>query len=216
MKTLNPLPLVTVLVFASWFSSCELLAHANQITYLWEGHLEPSGTEDPWQLGADGEPFEMQITVLRNATDLQPDPDVQFAVFQVEQVRLLLNGQDATYIDEGVLDFTDDGIIPLDFLFFGGNFERFGATIEISSSVAVPQDTFQFASLIELPPIFGPTTNNSKIGTGSGGPYNSVVEANAPVQVVPEPVSLVLFALGLPVILGHVTGLIHLRLEMEV
>lgn len=167
-------------------------AQASQIRYLWSGHLVPNGSDDPWQIGQQGQSFALDIAVSRNAPDLF-DLNVESAAFEVNDARFLLDGQEIPFAGGGVIDFTDDWSGLLDLLVFHGYFERLGQTIEIGSLAVFPTTSFQFSQSIELPPFFSSTINVDR-ATCCGGPYTSIVVAGTSVSVVPEPTSIALLA----------------------
>jgi hypothetical protein len=162
-------------------------AYASVIQYSWSGRLVPSGSDDPWQTGEEGQHFEIEIAVPRTATDLF-DLNVEIAVNPVDSARLFLNGQEVTFAGSENIEFTDDASGRFDLVVFYGNFERLGQTIEIGSLVVLPENSFQLSHLIEPPPFF-PSTANLDRAACCGGPYTSIVAAGIPVNVVPEPVS---------------------------
>jgi hypothetical protein len=181
------------------FVADNLPAHSSVIQYSWSGRLVPSDaeSEDPWQIGPQGQPFELSIAVSREASDLL-ELNVEFAAFEVSAARLLLNGQEVPFVDPGILDFTDYHAGLFDLLLFNGVFERFGHAVEIGSNLALPFNTFQFDEFIEAPPLFGSTVSAAQSAYGPQGPYTGIADAGVAVLVVPEPGSIALLStLGL-------------------
>lgn len=167
----------------------DLPASANVIQYSWSGRLVPNDeSADPWQIGQPGQPFELTVAVSRNASDLL-ELDVESS-FEINTARLLVNGQEITSVDRGLLGFTDNHAGLYDLLRFNGVFERFGHAIEVGSLLTLPLNTFHFDEFVETPPYFNSTVNAVRSAYGSQGPYTGVTLAGTAVHVVPEPGSV--------------------------
>jgi len=161
---------------------------AGTLRYSWSGLLERRfEADDPWQLGPSGAPFELEVFVFPGAPDFF-ELKVEFASFDVAGARLLIDGEEAEYVGHGVLDFTDDSNGLRDVIFFDGDFQRFGETVEIVSAVSLDSTTYRFTNAIETPPRFSPATTAGRTGSGADR-YTSTAPEGTPVLVVPEPQS---------------------------
>jgi len=168
---------------------------AYEIQYSWSGTIVPTGANDPWSIGVQGQPFSLSSIVSSSAPDLSSS-DVQFATFNVDSAQLAINGQDVPYVGNGVIDFTDNSSATFDLLRVGGNFQRSGQTLEIESLVDLSPATFAFTQNSEPPPLFSSTTNVESASC-CGGAYTLIVDAGSAVKVVPEPANIVSCLFGL-------------------
>jgi hypothetical protein len=156
-------------------------AQLEGIPYSWSGRLVVNGDDDPWQLGARGMEFDVEVSIPANALD-DFDQSVALAGFEAHHVRFRLEGQEIAYLPSGTLSFTDDFANSIDIMTFHGDFERLGAMIEIGSAVAMPCDTLRFMRDSELPPLFGSTINVDRAAC-CGGTYSAVVDRDASVII---------------------------------
>ncbi|MEX2310144.1 MAG: hypothetical protein WD738_21405 [Pirellulales bacterium] len=169
-----------------------LTVFANTIRYSWSGQLVPSGEDDPWQIGEQGQPFALDLAVSSTASDLL-DANVEFAAFDVDEARFVLGGDELLFSGNGNVDFTDNHAGLFDLLVFHGDFERLGQIIDIGSLTVLPMASFQFSQTIESPPLF-PSTINLDRSACCGGLYTSIIAAGSAVRVVGEPASVGLWA----------------------
>jgi hypothetical protein len=173
---------------------------ASEIHYSWSGFLVPAGVEDPWQIGQGGQPFVLDFVISTFGPDLFP-LNVEFAAFEVNGVSFLLDGDEISYLGNGIADFTDHQNSSVDLLTFSGKFEQLGHAIEIGTAVSLPVETLHFLSNVEPPPFFGSTVNVDRSAYSVPGPYVGIVAAGSPVIVVPEPDSLTLLAAWLSLLI---------------
>jgi hypothetical protein len=183
---------------------------ADQVRYDWSGTLVPTDEGDPWGIGLDGAAFDLQVFVPFGAADLH-EVNIDVASYHVSTARLMIDDETLTFVGPATIDFTDNlGDVDFDFSHFGGNFMRFGQTLEFGTSVVLPMDAYTFDQETEPPIAFGVQTNTMLV-TCCGGVYASAVPAGTLVEavaVVPEPrtTMLVLASLVLSVLLaarGH-------------
>jgi hypothetical protein len=160
-------------------------SQAYQIQYSWAGTIVPTGVSDPWLIGTQGQPFALDGVVSSDAPDLLI-VETQFAAFGVTIARLVIGNQNAPYISDGVIDFTDNSNGLFDILLLGGKFQRLGETLEIESAVSLPTTTYEFSQPSESPPLFASTENVTHTAC-CGGTYTLLVEAGSVVMIVPEP-----------------------------
>lgn len=187
---------ILILITVVLLSMRSVCAVASVVHYSWSGNLVPSGSDDPWQLGPQGQPFVLEVAISLDAPDLL-DLNVEFAAFELDDASLLLDNQQLTFVGNGNIDFTDDWSGLLDLVVFHGDFERLGQIIEIGSAVSLPTSTYAFTQMIESPPHFASTENVDRT-TCCGGTYTSIVALGSPVSAVPEPSTA--FLLGVSII----------------
>jgi len=184
--------LIALAVFAFFslrFHQAPLQAY--QIHYSWSGKLIPDKVEDPWLVGAQGKPFELEIVVSHDSADLL-GLYVGDARHVIDHALLLLNGVEIPYMGDGFVKFEDDFDDAVDVMGFHGIFESLGHLVEISSYASLPISSFQFMRIAEPPPFFNSTVNSHTSYTSGRGPYNTSIVAGTPVVVVPEPATLAL------------------------
>jgi hypothetical protein len=147
-------------------------------------------SDDPWKIGNQFKQFELEVTVSDQASDLHY-VNVEFAAFETGNVRLRLAGEWINYAGNGVIDFSDNSLVGYDLIVFSGDFEHLGRTVEIGSGFTLPESTFDFAQLVEVPPLFQESTVVDR-SSCCGGPYTTIVAAETLVSGVPESSSIVL------------------------
>jgi hypothetical protein len=172
-------------------------ARADTIRYSWSGQLVPNdaSSPDPWMIGPEGKPFELEVAVARSAADLS-EQSIEVSAFAVLHANLLLDGQVLTFAGGGIVDYFDGNPV-YDLLSFAGEFERFGETAEFSTVVSLPLSTFHFTQFDESLPAFRSTTNLTRSISGNRL-YSAIVEQGMVISVVPEPSSsFLLFISGI-------------------
>ena len=155
------------------------------IQYSWGGTIVPTGTNDPWLIGQQGQPFSLSGAVPSDVTDDLFD-SIQFAAFNLTHADLVVDGEPVPYVGNGYVDFTDNSGGTFDVVVIGGEFQWFGTKIGIGSAVALNPSTFSFTQASESLPVF-PSTMNVDHVTCCGGTYTFIVEAGSVVTIVPEP-----------------------------
>jgi hypothetical protein len=157
---------------------------ASYIEYSWSGTLVPIGSDDPWQIGEQGKPFEILILVATDASD-DLDQSIKYAGFFANYVRLRLDDIELPPSGELFIDFTDNhGNLP-DLVSFAGYFEQFGNSLDIGTVVGLAPNTFTFLHALEVPPLFEETINLDRSAFGTQL-YTGVVAKGAAVRAVPE------------------------------
>lgn len=172
-----------------------------ELTYSWSGHIRlfEEMSPDPWLIGTDGAEFTLQSTVRSTESDLN-STQVPFAVFEATSSRLWVDGEEALFVGNGQIDFTDT-IDVLDLISAAGTFSKLGQSVEISSVVGIAPGSFSFTNASESPPFFMPTTSMT-IGGSGRSPYFTVVSLGVSVTVIPEPTASVLAVGSILIISG--------------
>jgi hypothetical protein len=180
----------TVVLSLNWLASASSArAAGRQIVYSWHGSFLQNDIDDPWHFGGVRLPFELELRVDVAAADLALGIDT--ALFAVEEARLVVDGQEVSYVGDGYLDITDNHSDRFDLMTFHGLFERNGVQTRTGSLVALPLDGLHFEAQVEMPPLFGRIANDMRSGTG-GPLYGTWVEKGAAIAGVPEPQSICL------------------------
>ena len=180
-------------------------ALAGTITYSWVGRIFPEkADEDPWDIGAE-KPFFISATVSQNSLDV--DQEVDGAFFESPEIVFLIDGEPPTSLGN---EFGTGGLWFQDFASRDGisillNDVRFNGVTEESlyTSVRLPVSTFTLANIVEVLPLFSPTTTIVGGGTGGvGSSYGTFMEVGVVVTAtpIPEPSSIVLSLLALTVL----------------
>jgi hypothetical protein len=180
--------LIAVAAMTCWSGTRITFAH---VTYSWSGHLRlfDEFEPDPWLIGIDGADFTLTTSIARSATDFN-ESQIPYALFVDATSRLWVDGEEATFVGDGYVDFSDITDVA-DLVTAGGIFSKQGQVVEISSVVSLDASTFAFLHLEETPPVF-----ESVQTAGSGlfvhQPYAASVESGTLVTVTPEPAAMVL------------------------
>ncbi len=184
------------LLFASF--PADLMAASYPITYSWSGTISPIYPQnDPWSLGALGQPFSLSFTLASDAQGETYSSLSPLVIFHTAECSLVINGKSipmSPTIGNGVgtIEFLEPYYLdslrsdPYDQIIFTAIYQINGITGQLISTPQLPPDTFHVTSL-SVPSIPFGDLHTVDESVGAIGTYQMYVPNGATISIVPEP-----------------------------